>query len=133
MAQMTTAEIAVYVSLALGVIAIFGHVKVWMNSGEKELTKDVTAIKTDHATDFAAIKAETDEHKRKLIEHDRRIQSIESDMKHLPDRESQHRLELALEKVNGRLDTLNETLKPIKANGEAMNELLLERAKQTNV
>lgn len=119
---MTTAEVALYVSLALGIIAIFGHVKVWMNSGEKELTKDVTAIK-----------AENEARERKLIEHDRRIQSIESDMKHLPDRESQHRLELALEKVNGRLDTLNETLKPIKANGEAMNELLLERAKQTNV
>ncbi|MCI9864894.1 DUF2730 family protein [Rhizobium skierniewicense] len=119
---MTTAEITVYVSLALGVIAIFGHVKVWMNSGEKELTKEV-----------AAVKAEGDSHERKLIEHDRRIQAIESDMKHLPDRESQHRLELALEKVNGRLDTLNETLKPIKANGEAMNELLIERAKQTNV
>ncbi|WP_320194728.1 DUF2730 family protein [Agrobacterium rosae] len=130
---MTTAEIALYVSLALGVIAIFGHVKVWMNSGEKELTKDVTAIKADLAANVAALKTENESHERKLIEHDRRIQSIESDMKHLPDRESQHRLELALEKVNGRLDTLNETLKPIKANGEAMNELLLERAKQTNV
>ncbi|WP_320202454.1 DUF2730 family protein [Agrobacterium rosae] len=130
---MTTAEIALYVSLALGVIAIFGHVKVWMNSGEKELTKDVTAIKAEHAASVAALKTENESHERKLIEHDRRIQSIESDMKHLPDRESQHRLELALEKVNGRLDTLNETLKPIKANGEAMNELLIERAKQTNV
>lgn len=130
---MQITEIAVYCGLALSVIAIFGHIKGWMNSGEKELTKDVTAIKADHASNVTALKAENEAHERKLIEHDRRIQSIESDMKHLPDRESQHRLELALEKVNGRLDTLNETLKPIKANGEAMNELLLERAKQTNV
>lgn len=119
---MTTAEIALYCSLALSALALLGHLKSWVNSGEKELTKDVTAVK-----------AESDAHERKLVEHDRRIQSIESDMKHLPDRASQHRLELALEKVNGRLDTLNETLKPIKANGEAMNELLLERAKQINV
>ncbi len=119
---MNAGEIITYVSLALGVIALLGHLKGWMNSGEKELTKDV-----------AALKRETEAHETKLIGLDRRVQSIESDMKHLPDRESQHRLELALEKVNGRLDTLNETLKPIKANGEAMNELLLERAKQTNV
>ncbi|NRF09362.1 DUF2730 family protein [Agrobacterium pusense] len=111
-----------YVSLALGVIALLGHIKGWMNSGEKELSKDVTALKV-----------EAELHEKKLIEHDRRIQSVESDMKYLPDRESQHRLELALEKVNGRLDTLNETLKPIKANGEALNDLLLERAKQANV
>ncbi len=119
---MPATEIALYCGLVLSVIAIFGHIKVWMNSGEKELTKDVAALKRD-----------TEAHETKLIGLDRRVQSVESDMKHLPDRESQHRLELALEKVNGRLDTLNETLKPIKANGEAMNELLLERAKQTNV
>ncbi|WP_421460646.1 DUF2730 family protein [Agrobacterium tumefaciens] len=119
---MPATEIALYCGLVLSVIAIFGHIKVWMNSGEKELTKDVATLKRD-----------TEAHETKLISLDRRVQSVESDMKHLPDRESQHRLELALEKVNGRLDTLNETLKPIKANGEAMNELLLERAKQTNV
>lgn len=119
---MNAGDMIPYVSLALGTIALLGHLKVWMNSGEKELTKDV-----------AALKRETEGHETKLISLDRRVQSVESDMKHLPDRESQHRLELALEKVNGRLDTLNETLKPIKANGEAMNELLLERAKQTNV
>lgn len=119
---MTPGEMIPYVSLALGLIALLGHIKGWMNSGEKKLTDDV-----------AALKVENEVHEKKLIEHDRRIQSVESDMKYLPDRESQHRLELALEKVNGRLDTLNETLKPIKANGEAMNELLLERARQANV
>ncbi|MCZ7469042.1 DUF2730 domain-containing protein [Agrobacterium sp. O3.4] len=130
---MTTAEIALYCSLALSAIAIFGHVKGWMNTGEKQLTEDVAALKIQQAADVAALKSEDESHEKKLIEHDRRIQSVESDMKYLPDRESQHRLELALEKVNGRLDTLNETLKPIKANGEAMNELLLERARQANV
>ncbi|MBB3947232.1 hypothetical protein GGQ73_003198 [Rhizobium skierniewicense] len=125
---MTTAEIALYISLALGVIAIFGHIKGWMNSGEKELLKEVAGIKTDHAADVAARKAEAEEHKRKLIEHDRRIQAIEGELRHLPDRESQHRLELALEKVNGRLDTLNETLKPIMATNERMNQLLVETA-----
>lgn len=119
---MSPGDMMPYVSLALGVIAILGHLKVWFNSGEKELT-----------TQVAALKADAEIREKKLIEHDRRIQSVESDMKYLPDRESQHRLELALEKVNGRLDTLNETLKPIKANGEALNDLLLERAKQANV
>ncbi|HCJ70653.1 DUF2730 family protein [Agrobacterium pusense] len=119
---MIPGEMIPYVSLALGVIALLGHIKGWVNSGEKKLTDDVTALKV-----------EAEAHETKLISLDRRIQSVESDIKYLPDRESQHRLELALEKVNGRLDTLNETLKPIKANGEALNDLLLERARQANV
>lgn len=113
---MTPAEIALYSSLALSAVALLGHLKGWMNSGEKQLNDEVSELHDQSA----AID-------RKLIEHDRRIQSIESDMKHLPDRDSQHRLELALTEVNGRLSTMNETLKPIQATTERMNELMINR------
>jgi hypothetical protein len=51
-------------------------------------------------------------------------------MKHLPTRESQHRIELNMAEINGRLDVLNESLKPIRANAELVNDLLREQVKK---
>ena len=83
-----------------------------MSQGEKKLDERLAKVET------------------KLVEHDRRIQAVESEMKHLPDRDMAHRLELAVEKMSGRLDTMAETLKPIRATTERMNELLMDQGKQ---
>ncbi|WP_273792392.1 DUF2730 domain-containing protein [Brucella anthropi] len=63
---------------------------------------------------------------------DRRLQAIEDELKHRPDVESIHKIELLLERMTGRLDsidgrfdTFDEKLKPIKAATERMNEVLL--------
>lgn len=109
---MTTAEISQYLGLALAVIALLAHAKGYFSSGEKTLS------------------ARMDKAESKLIEHDRRIQSTESEIQHLPDRDMAHRLELAVEKMSGRLDTMAETLKPIRATTERMNELLMEQGKR---
>ncbi len=109
---MTPAEISQYFAIALAALALLGHAKGYFSSSEKE------------------VDARLDRHGEDLKAHDRRIQTIENEMKHLPDRDSQHRIELNMEKINGRLDTLNETLKPIKANGEMLNQLLIEQAKE---
>ena len=65
-----------------------------------------------------------------LIDHDRRIQAIESEMKHLPDREMAHKLEIAMERIAGRLDTMDERLRPIAATNHRLHELLLEQAQK---
>lgn len=109
---MTPSEISQYLGLALAIVALLGHAKGYFSSGEKTLT------------------ARMDQSEKKLVEHDRRIQAVESEMKHLPDRDMAHRLELAVEKMSGRLDTMAETLKPIRATTERMNELLVEQAKK---
>lgn len=66
----------------------------------------------------------------KLTDHDRRIQALESDLKHLPDREQAHRMELAIEKLSGRVDTLSKSIEPIAAISERWQELILEQAKK---
>lgn len=111
---MTPAEIGLYCSLALSIIALIGHAKNWINSGEKELNASVASLET-----------RVQETEKKVSGHDRRIQSIEGDMKHLPDRDSQHRLELSMVEMNGRMSTVVEALKPIQATSERMNELLM--------
>ncbi|MGY5789067.1 Clp protease len=108
-----------WAAIILAMIAIAGHLKGFFSSGEKELATALGTIATQRAED-----------RKTLIDHDRRIQSIESEMKHLPDREAAHRLEMAMEKISSRLDVITERLKPIEATNERLNELLLERAGQ---
>lgn len=120
---MTAAEYLLYLNTALASLAILGHAKGYFSSGEKTLGEKLATAETK--LDHRQTKSEA-----KLIEYDRRIQALEGELKHLPDREMAHRLELAVEKMSGRLDTMAETLKPIRATTERMNELLVEQAKK---
>ncbi len=96
----------------LSIAAVLGQLKAFFSSGERQLGDRLE-------------KAES-----KLIDLDRRTQSIEGEMKHLPDRETSHNLELALAKISGRLDTLDERLKPIAATSGRLQEFLLEQAQK---
>ncbi|CAH0339589.1 DUF2730 family protein [Rhizobium sp. CECT 9324] len=115
---MTTSEIYQYLGLALAVIALLGHAKGYFSSGEKTLLARI---------DKAEAKVEKVE--TKLVEYDRRIQSIEGEIKHLPDRETTHRMELAMTEISGKLNVMAERLKPIEAIGERLQETLMERAR----
>ena len=115
---MTTAEILLYLNTAVASVALLGHAKGYFSSGEKAIAKALTDLGELYGR-----------HEEKLKEHDRRIQSVEGELKHLPTREAQHQIEISLEKISGRLDTLAESLKPIKANGEMLHDLLREQVK----
>lgn len=103
------------VSIASGLISIITAGTLIRNlllSGEKKLEERVKRVED------------------KTGKHEALLAALENDMKHLPDRESQHRIEINMEKMNGRLDVLNEALKPIKANAELVNDLLREQVKK---
>ena len=101
-----------WIAAALSISSLLSNIYTVFTSPSRKNAADVAKLYSD------------------LAKHDRRIQSLEGEIKHLPDRDSTHRMELAMEKINGRLDTLNETLKPIKATNERLNELLVEQAKK---
>ena len=109
---MTASEITQYVGLALALIALLGHAKGYFSSGEKALV------------------ARVDKAEVKLTDLERRVQEIDGEMKHLPDREAQHRMELQLAEMNGRFAILEERLRPISAASERLHELLMEQAKK---
>jgi hypothetical protein len=109
---MNILDLAPYSGLLISIITLGMLLKQSLTSGEKALAERQT-------------KSET-----KLIEHDRRIQAVEGELKHLPDRETTHRLELAMAQISGRLDTIKEELKPIKATGDMLTELLVAQAKE---
>jgi hypothetical protein len=113
---MTPAEISQYGGIVLALIAIAGHVKTWMSSGEKRLTEKVAALDGD------AVAAE-----KKLTEHDRRIQSLEDEIKHLPNKDAVHHLQIDLTELKGFVATLAESSKATASATKRVEEFLLNR------
>lgn len=58
-----------------------------------------------------------------------RLGQLETIIHQLPDKDSMHRLEISLEKVNGQLNTLSERLNPIDNLSRRLQEVLLEKSK----
>jgi peptidoglycan hydrolase CwlO-like protein len=113
---MTPAEISQYAALALALIALAGHLKTWLSSGEKDLEKTVKSL---------AVDAEATE--KKVIEHDRRIQGLEAEMKHLPSKDAVHQLQLDLTELKGYVATLAESAKATQQTTRRVEEFLLAR------
>ncbi|NBN76797.1 DUF2730 family protein [Microvirga tunisiensis] len=109
---MTPSEISQYLGLVLAVIALLGHAKGYFSSGEKALSGRVEKMASTQDS------------------HERRIQWIEGELKHLPDRDAQHRMELQLTEMKGMFAAMDERLRPIVAISERMHELMLEQAKK---
>ncbi|WP_336802000.1 DUF2730 family protein [Kaistia sp. MMO-174] len=66
----------------------------------------------------------------KAAEHDRRLDKVENDLRHLPDKDLTHRMEMTLTKMQGDMAVLNERLQPVSAIAERLQEFLLEQAKR---
>ena len=56
-----------------------------------------------------------------------KVTVIESDLKHLPDKETTHRLEVALGEVKTEMGRLTERMKPIANMADRMQEALIEK------
>ncbi|KGE00988.1 DUF2730 family protein [Rhizobium sp. YS-1r] len=108
---MSLAEISQYLGLVLAVIAILGHAKGYFSSGEKTLT------------------ARMDKAEKTLVDHDRRIQAVEGEMKHLPSKDSVNELKLALTELKGDFKTLTETLGSVSRTVHRIDDYLREEAK----
>jgi hypothetical protein len=124
------AELKDWFGLAALVISVGTIVWGWLRSGDR---KELDGIRT-RLRELGEADSRLAEADGKLDEradrHDRRIQAIESDIKHLPDREQAHRMELAIERLSGRVDTLAKGIEPVAAISERWQELILEQAKK---
>jgi hypothetical protein len=124
-AVLDLAPVMTWVVAAMTILNFIMLLKGIMSSGEKKL--DERIAKTE----------------AKLIDHDRRVQTVESDMKHLPDKETTHRIEMTMLTIVGRLDKQDATLdgrfsamdaqlKPIQAIGERLNDVLVDQMKKAS-
>lgn len=110
--MMDLSQVMPWIGAALSIIALLTQLKSMLTAGEKRLDERVAKMEA------------------KAVEFDRRIQSVESELKHTPDRGTMHRLEMALTEVSGKLSVLEERLRPIAATNERLNELLVEQARK---
>jgi len=124
-AALDVAPLISWIVAAMTILNFFILLKGIISSGEKKLEDRL-------------VKAES-----KLIDHDRRIQTVEGDMKHLPDKETTHRIEMTMITIVGRLDKQDATLdgrfsamdaqlKPIQAIGERLNDVLVDQMKKAS-
>ncbi|HAU74420.1 Clp protease [Rhizobium sp. Root491] len=115
-------SVAALVALALGLLNLFAAIRTLLSAGEKKLDERLGKVES------------------KAIEYDRRIQSLENEVKHLPDRDTTHRIEMTMTQIMGRLDAqdaalagrfsaMDERLKPIQAIGERLQDVLIEQAR----
>lgn len=66
----------------------------------------------------------------RLDEHGLRVQRIEDRVQQMPDHDAMHRVELAIARMEGHIDRIDERLKPVAAIAERMQEIMLEQARR---
>lgn len=66
---------------------------------------------------------------RRLELNEGRIGRLESEIVHLPGKDSVHGLEMAMQEMKGQMQVIIERVGPIKAIAERMQEVLLEGAR----
>jgi hypothetical protein len=119
------APLMTWIVAAMTIINFGILMKGLLSSGEKKLESRIVVLESTAKT------------------HDRRIQTIESDLKHLPDKETTHRIEMTMLTIVGRLDKQDATLdgrfsamdaqlKPIHAIGERLNDVLIDQMKKAS-
>lgn len=70
--------------------------------------------------------AQQDELGQRVDAHELRLGRVESELQHLPDKDTAHRLEMAVARLEGRLETMDERLKPVAAIASRMQDVLIE-------
>lgn len=70
--------------------------------------------------------AKTEVHEKKLIEHDRRIQTVEADMKHVPTKSEAQDLRIAVTRLQGQVEHLDHTMGTLAHTVRRIDDFLRE-------
>jgi chromosome segregation ATPase len=112
-----------WIGIVLGAIAILGHAKGFFSSGEKKLAEDLKKTGDDiEDVDDAIVGMQ-----KKLTEHDRRIQFVEGEMKHLPDKDGLHKQQLEITEMRGDIGVIKKSIETTERTARRVEEYLLKR------
>ncbi|RJF70887.1 DUF2730 family protein [Rhodopseudomonas palustris] len=74
-----------------------------------------------------ASKEHTDVLQKRVELIDKRVTTVESELKHLPDKDTTHRLEIALKDLGIEVGRMAERIKPVAAMADRIQEALVEK------
>lgn len=103
-----------------GVLSLLGSLAVLLLS-TKFVTREAHAAALGERD--GRIKSLAD--KIELLED--RVFRVESEIKHLPDKDTAHRMEMAISRLEGRLETMDERLKPVASMASRMQDFMIEQ------
>lgn len=63
----------------------------------------------------------------RLDDSDRRITTLESDIKHVPDKDGMHAIQNTVTELAGKVEVLTERLKPVTAMATRLQDALIEK------
>jgi len=122
---MDPSQLNPWLSLALSVLAVGGFFWQHLTSGGARALKEMGELKARIAEEN---KASADAAVARFQMLESKVLTIEGELKHLPDRDATHRLEMAVEQLNGKIGMLDERLKPVDALGRRLQEFLVRQA-----
>lgn len=100
-----------WATLASTLLSIGAVVYAWLTSGSKAALGKIEQMEA------------------RLAATERRMDQVETDLHHLPDKDHAQRMELALAEMRGEVKVLNERLIPVAATSARLQEFLFERTK----
>ncbi|ADZ72416.1 DUF2730 family protein [Polymorphum gilvum] len=107
---MSLSDITPLVSAMSGALAIASLIYTWLTARSRVNADEIKALRD------------------RSQEHDRRLDVIERDIEHLPDRNHAHTMQVELAKMSGEIQILSERLKPVAAISERLQEFLIAEA-----
>lgn len=84
--------------------------------------------RTVRRTEMTEQKREITEMKAELDDLKNRAAHVESQLEHMPDKDVSHRLEMAIARLEGRLETMDERMKPVAAMANRVHEQMFREA-----
>lgn len=100
-----------WITAALSIIAFLTAIKNILGSPAKENAEKIAKLE------------------QKLIEHDRRVQSVEGELGHLPSKDTVNELKLSIAELKGTVGTLGESVGSISRTVHRIDDYLRQEGK----
>lgn len=112
----------------LDFIKSYGGALAMLSSFATALIATRFVTRGDHAAHVTAIDGRLKDLFDKLDKVEDRVDRIENNLGHLPDKEITHRLEMAVERLGARMELLDERIKPVASMATRMQDFLMTRS-----
>lgn len=78
---------------------------------------------------YAVLTRTGQEAHEQVADLEKRVGKLEGELAHLPDKDTSHRMEMAIARLEGQLAVMDERLKPVAAMASRMQDYVLESGK----